>query len=84
MGLVRTTSSAVNLLIDIGYFPRHVNLDLQKFNIRTYHSDEIIAAAESLLLGASDPDEVASSSITDFVMCENNKYNKKLCMPIII
>lgn len=72
MGLVKTALSAVNLLIDIGYFPQHVNLDLLKFNIRTDHSDEIIAAAESLLLEASDPDEVMSGSITDFVMCDNN------------
>lgn len=62
MGLVKTASSSVNLLIDIGYFPRHVNLDLLKFNIRKDHSDEIIAAAESLLLEASDPDEVMSGS----------------------
>ncbi|XP_022143825.1 ribonuclease II, chloroplastic/mitochondrial [Momordica charantia] len=64
MGLVKTASSSVNLLIDIGYFPRHVNLDLLKFNIRTDHSDEIIAAAESLLLEASDPDEVDRKNLT--------------------
>lgn len=57
MGLVKTASSALNLLIDIGYFSRHVNLDLLKSNVRTDHSDEIIAAAESLL-EASDPYEV--------------------------
>ncbi|KAE8099381.1 hypothetical protein FH972_017367 [Carpinus fangiana] len=58
MGLVRTASTAVNLLIDIGYFSVHVNLDLLKFNIPTDHSDEIISAAESLLLESSDPDEL--------------------------
>lgn len=58
MGLTRTASSAVNLLIDIGYFPVHVNLDLLKFNIRTDYPDEILSAAESLLLESSDPDEV--------------------------
>jgi exoribonuclease-2 len=59
MGLVKTASSAVNLLIDIGYFPVHVNLDLLKFNIPTDHSDEIISAAESLLSESSDSDEVS-------------------------
>lgn len=59
MGLTKTASSAVNLLIDIGYFPVHVNLELLKFNIRTDHSDEIISAAESLLAESSDPDEVS-------------------------
>lgn len=54
----RTASSAVNLLIDIGYFPVHVNLDLLKFNIRTDYPDDILSAAESLLLELSDPDEV--------------------------
>ena len=58
MGLTKTSSSAVNLLIDIGYFPVHVNLDLLKFNIRTDYSDEILSAAESLLLDSPDPDEV--------------------------
>lgn len=62
MGLVKTASSAVNLLIDIGYFPWHVNLELLKLNIRTDHSDEITAAAESLLLEASDADEVVTGS----------------------
>ena len=58
MGLVKTASSAVNLLIDIGYFPVHVNLELLKLNIPTDHSDEILTAAESLLSESSDPDEV--------------------------
>ncbi|XP_062167390.1 ribonuclease II, chloroplastic/mitochondrial [Alnus glutinosa] len=64
MGLVRTASTAVNLLIDIGYFPVHVNLDLLKFNIPTDHSDEIISAAESLLLESSDPDEIDRKDLT--------------------
>lgn len=59
MGMVKTASSALNLLIDIGYFPVHVNLDLLKFNIHTDHSDEVISAAESLLSDPSDPDEVS-------------------------
>ncbi|KAK9290139.1 hypothetical protein L1049_008305 [Liquidambar formosana] len=66
MGLAKTASSAVNLLIDIGYFPVHMNLDLLKFNIRTDHSDEIISAAESLLSESSDPDEVERKDLTHF------------------
>ncbi|EOY07507.1 Ribonuclease II, putative isoform 1 [Theobroma cacao] len=65
MGLTKTVSSALNLLINIGYFPVHVNLDLLKFNIRTNHSDEIIAAAESLLSESYDPDEVNRKDLTD-------------------
>lgn len=59
MGLAKTAVSAVNLLIDIGYFPVHVNLDLLKLNIPTCHTDEIIAAAESVLLESYDLDEVS-------------------------
>lgn len=59
MGLAKTSASALKLLIDIGYFPVHVNLDLLKLNIRTDHSDEIISAAERVLSEASGPDEVS-------------------------
>lgn len=59
MGLAKTASSAVNLLIDIGYFPVHVNLELLKLNIDTEHSEEVIAAAESLLAESPDPDKVS-------------------------
>lgn len=59
MGLAKTASSAVNLLIDIGYFPVHVNLDVLKFSIHTDHSEEITSAAESLLVHSTDPDEVS-------------------------
>ncbi|KAL5742746.1 hypothetical protein ACOSP7_029478 [Xanthoceras sorbifolium] len=64
MGLAKTASSAVNLLIDIGYFPVHVNLDLLKFNIRTDHSEEIVSAAESLLADSFDPDELNRKDLT--------------------
>ncbi|KAK9920656.1 hypothetical protein M0R45_029204 [Rubus argutus] len=64
MGMVKTASSALNLLIDIGYFPVHVNLDLLKFNIHTDHSDEVISAAESLLSDSSDPDENDRKDLT--------------------
>ena len=59
MGLVKTTSSPLNLLIDVGYFPVHVNLDLLKFNIRVDYPDEVISAAENLLSEPFDPDEVS-------------------------
>lgn len=58
MGLAKTSSAAVNLLIDIGYFPVHVNLDLLKLNLPTDHRDEILSAAESLLSASTDLDEV--------------------------
>lgn len=58
MGLAKTASSAMNLLIDIGYFPVHVNLDLLKFNIPFDYPDEVRSAAENLLTESFDPDEV--------------------------
>lgn len=64
MGLSKTSSAAVNLLIDIGYFPMHVNLDLLKFNIHTDHSDEVLSAAENLLMLSSDPDENNRKDLT--------------------
>ncbi|XP_071721328.1 ribonuclease II, chloroplastic/mitochondrial isoform X2 [Rutidosis leptorrhynchoides] len=57
MGLARTSDLAVNLLIDIGYFPVHVNLDLLKFNIRTSYPDHILSAAERILQESPDPDK---------------------------
>ncbi|KAK4800302.1 hypothetical protein SAY86_020789 [Trapa natans] len=64
MGLTRTASSAVNLLIDVGYFPVHVNLDLLKLNIPTVHSDDIISAAESILSETTDTDEMDREDLT--------------------
>lgn len=64
MGLVKTASSALNLLIDVGYFPVHVNLDLLKFNIRVDYPDEVISAAENLLSEPFDPDEVDRKDLT--------------------
>lgn len=58
MGLAKTASAALNLLIDIGYFPAHVNLDLLKYNIRTDFSADLSSAAENLLAEPSDQDEV--------------------------
>ncbi|XP_031102806.1 ribonuclease II, chloroplastic/mitochondrial [Ipomoea triloba] len=64
MGMAKTASAAVTLLIDIGYFPVHVNLDLLKLSIRTDHPDEIVLAAESLLLESTDLDEVDRVDLT--------------------
>lgn len=58
MGLAKTASAALNLLIDIGYFPVHVNLDLLKYNIHTDYSADLLSAAENLLAESSDQDEV--------------------------
>ncbi|KAH0465274.1 hypothetical protein IEQ34_005377 [Dendrobium chrysotoxum] len=57
MGLSKTSSNAVNLLIDVGYFPIHVNLDLLKFNISTEQREEVLLAAENLLTTSTDVDE---------------------------
>lgn len=77
MGMVKKSSSAIGLLIDIGYFPVHVNLDLLKLNIRTDYADNILSAAENLLLESSDTDEVCLLSIhilstkyEDFLVCQ--------------
>lgn len=59
MGLTKAASSAVNLLIEIGYFPVHVNLDLLKMDINTLHLDEVTSAATSLLSESDDPDAVS-------------------------
>ncbi|CAA2972080.1 ribonuclease II, chloroplastic mitochondrial isoform X1 [Olea europaea subsp. europaea] len=64
MGLAKTASAAVDLLIDIGYFPVHVNLDLLKLNIRTDYPEEILAAAESVLLECPDLDKVDRIDLT--------------------
>ncbi|KAF5737173.1 ribonuclease II chloroplastic/mitochondrial [Tripterygium wilfordii] len=64
MGMAKTASSAINLLIDIGYFPVHVNLDLLKLDIHTDHSDETISTAESLLSDSSDPDKIDRKDLT--------------------
>ena len=69
MGLSKTSSAAVNLLIDIGYFPVHVSLDLLKFNIHTDYSDEVLSAAENLLMLSSDPDEVTVFLCRVLQMC---------------
>ncbi|XP_072997966.1 ribonuclease II, chloroplastic/mitochondrial isoform X1 [Typha latifolia] len=64
MGLSKISSAAIDLLIDVGYFPVHVNLDLLKFNIRTGYSGEVLSAAEDLLAQSSDPDEHIRKDLT--------------------
>ncbi|KAH0737014.1 hypothetical protein KY290_035719 [Solanum tuberosum] len=64
MGQAKTSSAAVNLLIDIGYFPVHVNLDLLKLNLPTDHRDEILSAADSLLSASTDLDEADRIDLT--------------------
>ncbi|XP_050211898.1 ribonuclease II, chloroplastic/mitochondrial [Mercurialis annua] len=64
MGMPKIATSAVNLLIDIGYFPVHVNLDMLKLNIRTDHSNVIELAAESLLSESVDPDKIHRKDLT--------------------
>ncbi|XP_010452057.1 PREDICTED: ribonuclease II, chloroplastic/mitochondrial-like [Camelina sativa] len=64
MGLQKTSVSALNLLVDIGYFPVHVNLDLLKLNLPTHHSEAIIEAAEVLLSESSDVDAVRRIDLT--------------------
>lgn len=56
MGLSRMSSTAMNHLIDIGYFPIHVNLDLLKLNVYTEFSNEALLATENLLSFSCDPD----------------------------
>jgi len=72
LGLAKTTSSAVKLLIDIGYFPVHINLDLLKSGIPTDHSEEIISAAQTLLLDTFDPDKVGFVFLTTLLKYEIN------------
>ena len=72
MGLAKTSSSAVKLLIDIGYFPVHINLDLLRSGIPTDHSEEIISVAQSLLLDTSDPDKVGFIFLTMLLKYEIN------------
>ncbi|KAF5195406.1 Ribonuclease ii protein [Thalictrum thalictroides] len=64
MGLPKLSSSAVNLLVDIGYFPVHVNLDLLKFNIHTDYTEDLLSAAENILAASIDPDEMDRKNLT--------------------
>lgn len=61
MRMAQTSYAAVGLLMDIGYFPVHVNLDVLKLNIRTEHNYKSLLAAEQVLGRTSDPDEVITN-----------------------
>lgn len=75
MGLQKTAASALNLLIDVGYFPVHVNLDLLKLNLPTHHSEAIIEAAEVLLSESSDLDVVSTLPCFWICMLHENIYS---------
>ncbi|KAL5991906.1 hypothetical protein ACLOJK_012818 [Asimina triloba] len=64
MGLPKMSSAAINLLMGIGYFSVHVNLDLLKFNVRTEYSDEVLLAAENLLSCSPDLDKMNRKDLT--------------------
>ncbi|XP_031486302.1 ribonuclease II, chloroplastic/mitochondrial isoform X2 [Nymphaea colorata] len=63
-GLQKASAAAMNLLIDIGYFPIHVNLDLMKLNIPTEYSEEILLAADEVLSLQPDPDKMIRKDLT--------------------
>ena len=56
MRLSRTSTAAMNLLINIGYFPVHVILDLLKLNVCTEFSNEALLATKNLLSFSCDLD----------------------------
>ncbi|CAD6235987.1 unnamed protein product [Miscanthus lutarioriparius] len=56
MGFTRTSSAALKLLINVGYFPVHINLDLFRYDVRIRYTDEVLSAAEELLVDSPDAD----------------------------
>jgi hypothetical protein len=58
MGFSRTSSAALKLLINVGYFPVHVNLDLFRYDVQTTYSEEVLSVAEELLANCPDSDKV--------------------------
>ncbi|CAH9074438.1 unnamed protein product [Cuscuta europaea] len=64
MGMAKTSSSAVTLLMNIGYFPVHVNLDLLKLNLPTDHRDDIVLAADNILVESTSMCEVDRIDLT--------------------
>ncbi|CAM0957974.1 unnamed protein product [Alopecurus aequalis] len=57
MGFSRTSSAALKLLINVGYFPVHVNLDLFRYDVQTTYSEEVLSVAEQLLVDCPDSDK---------------------------
>jgi exoribonuclease-2 len=58
MGFSKTSSAALKILINIGYFPVHVNLDLYRYDVRIRYTEEVLSAAEELLVDCPDSDKV--------------------------
>ena len=58
MGFSRTSSAALKLLINVGYLPVHVNLDLYRYDVCTGYTEEVLSAAEELLANSPDSDKV--------------------------
>ncbi|XP_062225700.1 ribonuclease II, chloroplastic/mitochondrial-like [Phragmites australis] len=56
MGFTRTSSAALKLLINVGYFPVHVNLDIFRYDVRIRYNEEVLSAAEELLADCPDSD----------------------------
>lgn len=57
--MTKAASSALDILIHTGYFPVHVNFDLLKLKVRNTYPDDILSAAENLLVESSDPDKAS-------------------------
>uniref|UniRef100_A0A0E0IQD9 RNB domain-containing protein n=2 Tax=Oryza TaxID=4527 RepID=A0A0E0IQD9_ORYNI len=57
MGFSKTSSAALKILINIGYFPVHVNLDLYRYDVRIRYTEEVLSAAEELLVDCPDSDK---------------------------
>ncbi|KAL9268974.1 Ribonuclease II, chloroplastic/mitochondrial-like protein [Drosera capensis] len=64
MKLSKQASSALKLLIDIGYFPVHVDIEVLRLNIPTEHPQEVLAAAEELLSDPTDLDKEDRKDLT--------------------
>lgn len=58
MGFARTSSAALKLLINVGYFPVHVNLDLFRYDVQTTYTEKVLSVAEELLVDCPDSDKV--------------------------
>ncbi|KAJ7296299.1 hypothetical protein O6H91_Y132400 [Diphasiastrum complanatum] len=66
LGLPKSSTAAVDVLIGMGVFPFHVNLDLLKSGLRVEFSDEILAAADALRSKAfSDADMKKRVNLTN-------------------
>ncbi|VAH13311.1 unnamed protein product [Triticum turgidum subsp. durum] len=57
MGFARTSSAALKLLINVGYFPVHVNLDLFRYDVQTTYTEKVLSVAEELLVDCPDSDK---------------------------